>query len=186
MRKAKSAVMYGMETLRVSPDELFKLIESSQGYDGDDYNRWLAGRIIEVAEKDGVQFSQLLAKKFVIVNEILEEVSDVQSIKEEFLDIFKSTLNDTLYSVDFEGLGEAVEVDWFTGLDLDSENEKKYYIVYDRNGNYIDVVIYDDSFCYKADIEPGEYFDKTNVRLMDIHVHNENDSISGCVGNLAE
>ena len=122
MKKAKSAVQYGMETLKLSPDELFKLIESSQGYDGEDYSRWLAGKIIEVAEADGVQFSQLLVKKFNIINEILEEVSENQEISEEFVDIFKSLLNRKLYSVDIDGIGEPLDVDWYSGLDLDSEN----------------------------------------------------------------
>lgn len=122
MKKAKSAVKYGMETLKLSPDELFKLIESSQGYDGEDYSRWLAGKIIEVAEADGVQFSQLLVKKFNIINEILEEVSENQEISEEFVDIFKSLLNRKLYSVDIDGIGEPLDVDWYSGLDLDSEN----------------------------------------------------------------
>lgn len=122
MKKTKSAVKYGMETLKLSPDELFKIIESSQGYDGGDYARWLAGKIIEVAEADGVQFSQLLVKKFNIINEILEEVSGSQEISEDFLDIFKGALNKDLYSVNLEGLGETLDVDWYNGLDLDSEN----------------------------------------------------------------
>lgn len=122
MKKAKAAVKYGMETLKLSPDELFKLIESSQGYDGEDYARWLAGKIIAVAEEDGVQFSQLLVKKFNIINEILEEVSENQGIKEEFLDIFKSSLHKKLFSVDFDSLGTPVDIDWFSGLDLDEEN----------------------------------------------------------------
>lgn len=122
MKKTKSAVKYGMETLKLSPDELFKIIESSQGYDGGDYARWLAGKIIEVAEADGVQFSQLLVKKFNIINEILEEVSGSQEISEDFLDIFKGALNKDLYPVNLEGLGETLDVDWYNGLDLDSEN----------------------------------------------------------------
>lgn len=122
MKKTKSAVRYGIERLKLSPDELFKLIESSQGYDGEDYSRWLAGKIIEVAEEDGVQFSQLLVKKFNIINSIIEEVSESGTIKEEFLDIFKSILCKKIYSVNFEGVGEPLDVDWFTGLDLDSEN----------------------------------------------------------------
>lgn len=122
MKKTKSAVKYGMETLKLSPDELFKIIESSQGYDGGDYARWLAGKIIEVAEADGVQFSQLLVKKFNIINEILEEVSGSQEISEDFLDIFKGALNKDLYSVNLEGPGETLDVDWYNGLDLDSEN----------------------------------------------------------------
>lgn len=122
MKKTKSAVKYGMETLKLSPDELFKLIESSQGYDGEDYSRWLAGKIIAVAEEDGVQFSQLLVKKFNIINEILEEVSGSQDIREDFLDIFRSTLNKDLFSVDFESIGKPLDVDWYNGLDLDEEN----------------------------------------------------------------
>lgn len=122
MKKTKSAVKYGMETLKLSPDELFKLIESSQGYDGEDYPRWLASKIIEVAEADGVLFSQLLVKKFNIIHEILEEVSENQEIRTEFLDIFSSCLGKNLYSVNIEGVGEPLDIDWYTGLDYDSEN----------------------------------------------------------------
>ena len=122
MKKTKSAVKYGIETLKLTPDELFKLIESSQGYEGSDYNRWLASKIIEVAEKDGVQFSQLLVKKFNIINEILEEVSGNQDISEDVLDIFKSVLNKEVFSVDFEGIGNPIDVDWYNGIDLDEEN----------------------------------------------------------------
>lgn len=122
MKKAKSAVKYGMEVLKLSPDELFKLIESSRGYTGDDYNRWLASKIIEVAEEDGIQFSQLLVKKFNIINEILEEVSGSQDIREEFLDIFSNLLGKNCYSVDFDSIGEPLDVDWYSGLDLDEEN----------------------------------------------------------------
>lgn len=111
-----------MEVLKLSPDELFKLIESSQGYTGEDYSRWLTGKIIEVAEADGVQFSQLLVKKFNIINEIIEEVSDERVIRDEYLDIFTSHLSKNLYSVDFDGIGKPLDVDWFNGLDLDSEN----------------------------------------------------------------
>lgn len=59
-----------METLGVSSDKLFHLIETSRGYDGDDYERWLSGKIIEIAEADGVGFSQLLVKKFNILSEL--------------------------------------------------------------------------------------------------------------------
>lgn len=122
MKKTKSAVKYGMETLRLSPDELFKLIESSRGYSGEDYSRWLAGKIIEVAEGDGVQFSQLLVKKFNIINSILEETSNSSVMKEEFLDLLKTCLRGTIYSIGFEGLGETLNVDWYSGVDLDKEN----------------------------------------------------------------
>lgn len=122
MKKTKSAVKYGMETLKLSPDDLFKLIESSRGYSGDDYSRWLASKIIEIAEADGVQFSQLLVKKFNIINELLEEVSENQVIRSEFLDIFEGCLYFDTFSVDFENLGKSIDIDWYSGLDLDSEN----------------------------------------------------------------
>lgn len=122
MKKTKSAVKYGMETLKVSPDELFKLIESSQGYDGEDYSRWLVSKIIDVAEDDGVQFSQLLVKKFNIINEILEEVSESQEICDSFINIFKRFLYPDVYSIGIGGIGETVDIDWYNGLDLDNEN----------------------------------------------------------------
>lgn len=122
MKKTKSAVKYGIETLKLSPDELFKLIESSQGYDGEDYSRWLAGKIIEIAEEDGVQFSQLLVKKFNIINDILEEVTENQEISEEFLSILRSILHSNLYSVEVDNIGKTLDIDWYNGLDLDKEN----------------------------------------------------------------
>ena len=122
MRKTKSAIKYGMETLKLSSDELFKLIESSKDYVGSDYKRWLARKIIELAEKDGIGYSQLLVKKFNIINSIMEEVAETDSIKEEFLDIFKSTLKGELYSNGFPYLGTELEVDWGKGIDYDKNN----------------------------------------------------------------
>ena len=86
MKSTVEAVRYGIETLKVSPNEMFSLIESSQGYTGDDYKRWLANEIIKIAVKDGVGFSQLLVKKLAITSEIMENV-DV-SFKPEWLGVF--------------------------------------------------------------------------------------------------
>lgn len=138
MKKTKAAVRYGMEVLKLSPDDLFKLLESSQGYEGDNYQRWLASKIIEIAEEDGVQFSQLLVKKFNIVNEILEEVTGNQEISSKYLDLFVDTLGrgtfptydgvvgeDGIIPVGFEhaeSLGEKLDVDWYTGIDYDLDN----------------------------------------------------------------
>lgn len=118
MKNTKDAIKYGIETLNVSPDEMFNLIESSKGYDGEDYNRWLANEIIKIAEKDGVGFSQLLVKKFNIIQDMMD-TSDL-TIKEQWLNHFKV---DNLWSVDFPELGIPLEdVDWFNGVDYDSEN----------------------------------------------------------------
>ena len=122
MKKTKSAVKYGIERLKLSPDELFKLIESSQGYDGEDYSRWLAGKIIDVAEADGVQFSQLLVNKFNIINEILEDISENAELRDSMVDIFKELLGEDLYSVGYNKIGKPLDVDWYHGLDLGFEN----------------------------------------------------------------
>lgn len=118
MKNTVEAVKYGIATLKVSPNEMFSLIESSQGYAGDDYNRWLANEIIKIAEKDGVGFSQLLVKRFAIISEIMENV-DV-SIKPEWLVAFKKLLkSDKIVSVNFDEVGEPLEdFDWYSGIDL--------------------------------------------------------------------
>lgn len=114
-----------METLKLSPDELFKLIESSKGYSGEDYNRWLASEIINIAERDGVQFSQLLVKKFNIINEILEEVSEKSEICDEYMEIFHKLLKGNAEEEHFYGF-EVTEEDpmkiWYEGVDYDKEN----------------------------------------------------------------
>lgn len=125
MKNTKEAIRYGIETLGVTPDELFSLIESSEGYDGEDYKRWLSAKIIEIAEKDGVGYTQLLVKKFSIIQALAEEYSD-DSIKEEWVRKFKKLLHEeerNIYSVDMEGVGDELEgVDWFNGIDLDNLN----------------------------------------------------------------
>lgn len=70
--------------------------------------------------------------------------------------------------------------------DLDSEDNKNYYIVFDRNANYTDLVIFDEEYCYKADLDLVDSFEKTNVSAMDVHIHHKNDSKSGCAGKVVE
>ena len=48
MNKVKDAIRYGIETLGVTPEMMFNLIESSNGYAGEDYSRWLANEIINI------------------------------------------------------------------------------------------------------------------------------------------
>lgn len=122
MKKTKDAIKYGIEQLKLSPDELFRLFESSQGYSGDDYACWLAGKIIEIAENDGLGYSQLLVKKFDLINSIKEEVSGSDSIRDDVVDIFRSSLGKKVYSYGLPELGTELEVDWFTGLDYNREN----------------------------------------------------------------
>lgn len=124
MRDTREAVRYGIETLGVSPDKMFSLIESSEGYEGDDYQRWLASQIIKIAEKDGVGYSQLLVKKFSIIQGLIDDYSD-DSIKEDWITYFKEKLGEKIYSVGLESIGEDVsEFDWFNGIDIDSVNSE--------------------------------------------------------------
>ena len=129
MKKCLSAVRYGLETLGVSSDKLFHLIETSRGYDGDDYERWLSGKIIEIAEADGVGFSQLLVKKFNILSELAAQ--DGMEIRAEYLKLFCDEIGcacDDIYTVGFKDYKffsdekKLDEFDFFTGVDLDSEN----------------------------------------------------------------
>ena len=123
MKKTISAVKYGLETLGVTPDKLFSMIESSQGYVGDDYNRWLASKIIEVAEADGVGFSQLIVKKFNILSDLSE--MDNLEIREEYLAKFCELLGaEDIYTYGIVNKDSSVleSIDWGHNIDYDAEN----------------------------------------------------------------
>lgn len=117
MKNTREAVKYAIETLAVTPEEFFSLVESSNGYEGEDYKRWLANEVIKIAEKDGVGFSQLLVKKFSIIQSLAEE-SEV-TIRPCWLDKLEKLIGiDNIVSIDFEGLGAPIEgVNWFEGID---------------------------------------------------------------------
>lgn len=122
MQKAKEAIKYGLSVMGVTPKEMFALIESSNGYTGDDDNRWLTAQIIKIAEKDGVGYSQLLAKWFNIISSIEEESSDM-TFKDRWVEkIRQMSGSGRVYTV---GMGEENdfgtsldEVDWFDGVDI--------------------------------------------------------------------
>lgn len=115
MKNTIDAIKYGAEVLNVSLGKLFDLIESSKGYEGDNYQRWLANEIIKIAEKDGVGFSQLLVKRFSIISSIME--GGEMTIRTVWLEDFKNyCLDGTLISANFSQLGkEAEDIDWLGG-----------------------------------------------------------------------
>ncbi len=122
MKNTIDAIKYGLETLKVSPKELNSLIESSKGYDGDDYKRWLANEIIKIAEKDDVGYSQLLAKWFNIIQSIVEEYSD-DSIKPCYEEKIKEYIEgDEIYTIgmsDDNPFGvELKDIEWGNKVDL--------------------------------------------------------------------
>lgn len=124
MKNTKEAIKYGIKTLKVSPDEMFALIKSSDGYSGENYKRWLANEIIKIANKEGVGYSQLLVKKFSIIQSISEEYeSDGDEIKQRFYDMFSKVLGEKIYSVGMNKVGISLdEVDWYNGIDIDDVN----------------------------------------------------------------
>ena len=122
MKNTIDAIKYGLETLNITTKEMFNLIESSKGYDGDDYKRWLANEIIKLAEKDDIGYSQLLAKWFNLIQSIIEEYSD-DSIKKSFEEKIEEYIsNDVVYTVgmssekDYGVKGD--DIDWGNRVDL--------------------------------------------------------------------
>ena len=122
MKNAKEAIKYGIETLKVSPEEMFSLIESSKDYDGDDYPRWLASKIIKLAEEDGVGYSQLLVKRFNIISDLLD--NDGEVFKSDFIDYISGENVDIIYGLDEYDKGYSEDLDWFKGIDLDVNNSE--------------------------------------------------------------
>lgn len=120
MKNTREAVKYAIEVLGVTPEEFFSLVESSNGYEGEDYRRWLANEVIKIAEKDGVGFSQLLVKKFSIIQSLAED-SEV-SIRPCWLKKLAELIGtENIVSIDFDGLGNPIEgVNWFEGIDYSS------------------------------------------------------------------
>ena len=122
MKNTIDAIKYGLETLNVTTKEMFNLIESSKGYDGDDYKRWLANEIIKIAEKDDIGYSQLLAKWFNLIQSIIEEYSD-DSIKKSFEEKIEEYIsNDVVYTVGMsseKNYGvKGDDIDWGNKVDL--------------------------------------------------------------------
>lgn len=124
MKNTIEAIKYGIRTLKVSPEEMFSLIENSNGYTGDDYGRWLANEIIKLAEKDGVGFSQLQVKKFAIISSIVE--GSGLTIKDEWLERFRNlfgneeggTIKTSIGFPELFNTEEREDVDWYSGIDI--------------------------------------------------------------------
>lgn len=122
MQKTKEAIKYGLSTMDITPKEMLSLIESSNGYNGDDNKRWLTSQIIKIAEKDGVGYSQLLAKWFNIISSIEEESSDM-TFKDIWVSKIRSMIEGSaVYTI---GMGEdndfgepLDDVEWFDGVDI--------------------------------------------------------------------
>lgn len=120
MKKTVQAVKYALDTLHISPDSLFKLIETSQGYVGEDYNRWLAEKIIKTADSEGIPFTELLVKKLKILAEIMSNSEEgISQLVDDFISERLSGV-ETVY--DFSGLGYSgttdsqEDFDWFNGI----------------------------------------------------------------------
>lgn len=118
MQNTIDAVKYGIDTLGVSPKEFFALLEVANNYKGTDYKKWLAREIIKIAEKDGVGYSQLLVKKFSIIQSLKSTYSS-STLNRDVCGRFISSLG---VAVKDCGLVQECNIDWFNGIDLDSQN----------------------------------------------------------------
>ena len=142
MKKYVNAIKYALETLNISADTLFNLIETSKGYNDSSYDRWLSGKIIEMAEAEGVGFSQLLVKKFNILSELSEGRNvEIEQNYLDYLDFEIKRLNDInddasngsevsseskIYTYGLkspsQNWGSLEEVDFFNQIDYGTEN----------------------------------------------------------------
>lgn len=121
MKYTKAAIRFGLKNLSVTPNRLKALIESSNEYDGEDYDRWLANQIIKIADKDGVPYTQLLAKWFNIMQSIVEDCADL-SIKDIWLNkLFCNGAYDYYYGSETEDSRfgtQLADINWFNGSDM--------------------------------------------------------------------
>ena len=61
------------------------------------------------------------------------------------------------------------------------EEDKNYYIKMNRNGYFLDLVFYDNYFCYESVIEAVN-FDKNDIVIDDVYRRSKKDSYNGCNG----
>jgi hypothetical protein len=121
MKKTVQAIKYALEELHLTPDKLFQLIESAQGYEGDNYELWLANKIIGVADSEGIPFTELLVKKLKLLSSLRSnEEEGVSEVVDNFI---KNVVSDYSFVVDFSGLdldylNDSSDFDWFNGLSL--------------------------------------------------------------------
>ena len=121
MRKTIQAIKYALEELHLTPDKLFQLIESAQGYEGDNYELWLANKIIGVAESEGMPFTELLVKKLKLLSSLRS--NDEEGVSQVVDNFIKNAVSDYSFVVDFSGLdldylNDSSDFDWFNGLSL--------------------------------------------------------------------
>jgi len=121
MKKTTQAIKYALEELHLTPDKLFQLIESAQGYTGDNYELWLANKIIEVADSEGMPFTELLVKKLKLLTSLRSDTDEgVSQVVSDFINKVVGSYKET---VDFSGLNldflnDNSDFDWFNGFSL--------------------------------------------------------------------
>lgn len=121
MKKTTQAIKYALEELHLTPDKLFQLIESAQGYSGDNYELWLANKIIEVADSEGIPFTELLVKKLKLLSSLRSD--DDGGVSQVVSDFIQKVVAGAEETVDFSGLGldflnDNSDFGWFDGLSL--------------------------------------------------------------------
>ena len=119
MKKTTQAIKYALEELHLTPDKLFQLIESAQGYTGDNYELWIANKIIEVADTEGMHFTELLDKKLKLLTSLRSDTDEgVSQVVSDFIN---------------KVIGSYKETVDFSGLNLEFLNDNVFFIIYLRD-----------------------------------------------------
>lgn len=115
------ALAYVIGATRLTPSELKVLVASSEGYDGDDYNRWLAAQFIEVCKEVGTPNTLLLSTWTPLLLEAMavQEQGEVSPLVQEWVESnIPDALLPHLYGIGGLPGGESLEyVDWYGPLD---------------------------------------------------------------------
>lgn len=117
-------------------------------------------------------------------------VTEVQQIMSESKTAFiTSSIEHAAKSIAFTNINgaqtESENVGKIEGLE---QTEKKYFVDFDRNGNFKRVVVFDENYCYDSKDYSGTSteFDKSNVSIYDMHIAGKSDSANGCTGAKVE
>lgn len=140
------AVGYVLQATKQTPSRLLKTLETSEGYSGKDYNRWLAAQLITLAEEAEITFTQLLADWPKLVIDAMESSPRGEMTSEGRSLVFPTNGDDFVlvpYEKVFleEGVGD--EEEWVTGpIDIQGMYEFSDSLGIDSEAAELNIVSY--------------------------------------------
>lgn len=169
MKQTKEAIRYCLETLDISPNELFKLFDVAQYSSEEAYDIWLAKEVLKIAESEDVGLSKLMIKKFIILQELKENYLKEKELSVEALNFIVDGLrNSRVISYEINNIEEDnrsdEEVNWFEGIDYGIEND-----FFMQNNEWLREKINDSfSMCLDLSSLSLERVDKTYKELASV------------------